>query len=171
MTAVALSKPEIIARLMELHSTIRAVDVEITELLTQLQRPQKDTVRPIELTFGKNLILWGNGHALVIRGKGYNFIRALYHANGMRLKEKTLGKIVWQDEMPDHHNFKEFIRKTAIKLEKTQFPYRLIPIKSKGRIHSTGKTRNGKPEMIRVQSEVIGARLDATKLGAKVPSD
>ena len=170
MTAVSLSKPEIVARLLEIHVARKAFDIEEGELLARLQRPKGNTARPIELTFGKNIITWDNGQALSIRGKGFRFIKTLYYASGMRLKRERLGKMVWDNEMPNHHNFKEFIRKTAMKLEKALFPYRLIPVKSKEKVQNTGKTRNGKPEKVRIQSEIIGAKLETTKYGAKVAS-
>jgi hypothetical protein len=36
-------------------------------LWTRLQRPKGN--RPIELTFGKNIITWGSGQVLYIKGK------------------------------------------------------------------------------------------------------
>ena len=56
------------------------------------------------------------------------FVKALYEADMMRLQEKTLGRLVWHNAMPNHHGFKEFLRKIAEKLEKAKFPYRVIDL-------------------------------------------
>jgi len=159
MTAVALSKPEIIARLVEIHLARKAFDIEEGELLARLQRPKKDKDRPIELTFGKNIISWGNGQALPIKGKGYKFLKALYYADGMRLKEEILGRIVWDNDTPNHRNFTRYVLWLSEKLEKAHFPYRLIPAKSKEKIKTIENPNGGKPTKERIQSEIIGAKL------------
>jgi len=159
MTAVALSKPEIVTRLVEIHTVRRALDAEESELLARLQRPKRDKDRPIELTFGKNIISWGNGQALPIRGKGYRFLKALYFADGMRLKEEILGRIVWGNNVLNHRNFTRYVLWLSEKLEKAHFPYRLIPAKSKEKIKTIENPNGGKPTKARVQSEIIGIKL------------
>jgi len=161
MSTVSLTKPEIVARLLEIHVARKAFDIEEGELLAILQQPKGNTKRPIELTFGKDIITWGNGQALAVRGKGYRFIKALYFANGMRLKRETLGRIVWDNDLPSHRNFVRYILWLSGKLEKGQFPYRLLPVKSKERIESVDKPDGGKPIKKRIQSEIVGTRLGA----------
>ena len=171
MSTVPQTKSEILARLLEIHTARLTFDREEADLWARLQKPKGNTPRPKELTFGKDIVTWGDGQALAIKGKGYRLIKALYFANGMRLKVATLGRVVWDNDVPKHRSFKEFIRKIAAKLETALFPYRLIPVKSREKVRNTGKLRKGKPEKRRIQSEIIGARLDATKLGAKVVPD
>jgi len=159
MTAVAFTNPEIVTRLVEIHTVRRTLDAEESELLARLQRPKRDKERPIELTFGKNIISWGNGQALPIRGKGYKFLKALYFADRMRLKEETLGRIVWGNEVLNHRNFTRYVLRLAERLEKAHFPYRLIPAKSKERIKTVENPNGGKPTKERIQSEIIGVKL------------
>jgi hypothetical protein len=172
MSAVSLSQPEIISRLLEIHATRKAFVVEETKLLAQLQESKNrgsknNTSLRVPLTFGKNAITWGEGQVLAIRGKGYKFVKALYEANKMRLKEDTLAKLVWEHKNPTHHNFKEFVRSTAEKLERAKFPYRLLPVMSKEKTEDTGKTHKGKPLLRRVQPEIIGVKLENRKFSAK----
>ena len=159
MSTVSLTKPEILARLLEIHTARLAFDHEEADLWARLQRPKGNTKRPIELTFGKNTIAWGNGQVLYIKGKGYKFIRALYYANGMRLTVSKLGKMVWGNEVLNHRNYTRYLLWLSEKLEKAQFPYRLLPAKSKERVETIEKTEKGKPAKKRIQSEIIGARL------------
>jgi hypothetical protein len=167
MSTVTLSKPEILARLVEIHSFHRELYVEETELLARLQRPKGNTVRPVELTFGKDMILWGQGQVLAIKGKGYRFIKALYYADGMRLKEATLDKQIWKGKVT-HRTFTRYIHRLAEKLEKAKFPYRLQPIESKPKVKTNGKFRHNKPDLHFVPPEIIGARLYATDIWSNV---
>ena len=159
MSTVSQSKQEIVARLLEIHNARRAFDIEEGELLARLQRPKGDTARPIELFFGKNTIGWDNGKVLYIKGKGYKFLKALYFANGMRLTVASLGKIVWGNEVLKHRNFTRYVLWLSEKMEKAQFPYRLLPAKSKGRIKTVKNPNGSKPTKKRIQPEIIGIRL------------
>jgi hypothetical protein len=98
-------------------------------------------------------------------------VKVLYEADKMRLKEDTLARLVWEHKRPNHHTFKEFIRSTAEKLERAKFPYRLLPVMSKERTEPTGETRNGKPVIRRIQSEVIGVKVDSRKSSVKLASN
>jgi len=161
MTAVPLSQSEIVARLLEIKVARRAFDVEEDELFALLHQKKKRPAPPVPLTFGKNVITWG-GSALPIKGKGYKFIKVLYEADKMRLKEATIGRIVWgRDKEPNHPAFKEFTRWLAEKLEKAKFPYQLRHVMSKGNVKRTGKMRREKPIKVFVPPEIIGVRLYA----------
>jgi DNA-binding response OmpR family regulator len=160
MTAVALSKPEILARLWEIHSVRLGLDREEAELWTRLQKPKRNKAIPIELTFGKDIIQWGNGGALSIKGKGYKFVKSLYDADGMRLKRERLGMLVWKNDCVRQNTFLVFLHWLSEKLDEGQFPYRLIPIKSKERIEIVKYKMGEKPVKKRIQSEIIGAKLD-----------
>jgi DNA-binding response OmpR family regulator len=160
MTADLLSTPKILDRLLEIHAARKAFALEEAELLTQLQKPKKDTVKPVPLTFGKNVITWGDGQALAIKGKGYKLVKALYEANKMRLKRETLGVIVWNCDLVRQNTFLLFFHWLSEKLERARFPYRLIPIKSKEKIKTVEHKAKGKPVKKRIQSEIIGAKLD-----------
>jgi hypothetical protein len=161
MPVASPSQPEIISRLLEIHAARKAFIVEEKKLLTHLQESKNKTCNHVPLAFGKNAITWGEGQVLVIRGKGYKFVKALYEADKMRLKEETLARLVWEHKRPNHHAFKEFIRCTAEKLERAKFPYRLLPAMSKERTEPTGEMRNGKPVRVRIQPVIIGVKLDS----------
>jgi len=167
MTTVQCSQPEIVARLWEIHTARKAFDAEETELLTRLQRTKGNTVKPVPLLFGKNVISWGNGQALVIRGKGYKLVKALYEAKKMRLKEAVLDQIIWKGTVK-HSTFVESVRRLAEKLEIGQFPYRLLPVKSMPKVESSGETHKGKPTLRYVPAEIIGVKLCPTKFSGKV---
>jgi len=171
MSTVSLTKPEILARLLEIHTARLAFDREEADLWARLQQPKGNTKRPIELTFGKNTIAWGNGQVLYIKGKGYKFIRALYYANGMRLKRDRLGRLVWDNDCVRQNTFIVFLHRLSEKLEMARFPYRLRPVKSKEQVQDTGKIRNGKPDKVRMQSEIMGAKLCITINCKNVMSD
>lgn len=143
--------------------------LEEAELFGRLQKPKKNSLSPsVPLTFGINVITWENGQALVIKGKGYKFVKALYEADKMRLREATLDRLIWKDNV-NHCNFKVFIRRLAEKLEKAKFPYRLLPVKSKPKVKQTRKKYKGnKPEMVFIPPEIIGVKLHGTKLCANV---
>ena len=160
MNNALFSKSEIVARLLEIHAAREALGVEESELLTRLQKPKGDIVKPVPLIFGKNIITWEGGTALYIKGKGHKFLKALYEADKMRLKEATLDKIVWDGNVK-HRNFREFVRRLVERLEKAKFPYRLLPVESKPKVESTEKTRIGKPSLHFVPSEIIGVKLHA----------
>jgi len=173
MTAVSLSQPEIVARLLEIHTARRAFDVEEAELLTRLQKPKNNLVKSVPLTFGKNIITWGNGQALAIKGKGYKFVKTLYEADEMQLKIADIEELVWQAEENDQdrtvsqHTFIVCLHRLSEKLEKAKFPYRLLPTRSKEKTENNGekwKDKLGveKPGKKRVRSEIIGARLNIT---------
>jgi len=127
------------------------------ELLTgKKHTPEK----PIELQFGENVILWEGG-ALSIRGLGYKLLRVLYEADGRKRTVRTLGKQVWGNPLVRQNTFVVFIHWLSAKLERAGFPYRLLFIRSKERYESTGeKDENGKPKRKRIQSEIIGVKLD-----------
>jgi hypothetical protein len=161
MTAVALSKPEIIARLMEIHSVRFGLDLEEAELWGRLQRPKREISRPVPLTFGKDIITWGDGQALVIRGKGYKIVKALYKADNMRLTEETLDRIVWNGKV-SHPTFTKYILRLAEKLEQANFPYQLLPMESEPKVETTGEVRNGKPIKRFIDAVIIGVRLHRT---------
>lgn len=154
---------EIVSRLLEIHATRQALLQEETELLIRLQKAKEHTHPPVPLTFGNNVITWGNGQALVIKGKGYRFVQILYAAKRMRLKEETLDRLIWKSKL-NHCNFKVFIHRLAEKLEQSQFPYRLLPVMSKPKIEQSGdKNKNDKPERVYIPAEMIGVKLHATK--------
>ena len=170
MTAPPLSKSEILAELLEIQAerrqiadAVKRLDDREMELLTRLQSPKKATKKHIPLTFGKNIITWDGG-GLAIKGKGYKFVKVLYDAKKMRLKEATFDRLVWNNKLPSHDAFKEYIRWLATKLEKAKFPYRLIPVKSKGQIKSflNPNSDDGKPLQKWIDPGIIGAKL-ATK--------
>ena len=170
MSVIPLSKSEIVAELQEIQAerqkyadAIKRLEDRETELLTLLQNPKKATRKHVPLTFGKNVITWDN-EALAIKGKGYKFVKALYEARKMRLKEATLDRLVWNNELSSHDAFKEYMRWLATKLEKAKFPYRLIPVKSKGQIKSflNPDSDAGKPLQKWIEPGIIGAKL-ATK--------
>ena len=78
MSNKKLSKPEIVARLQEINAEQVRLSGEAEELLTHLQKTRRSAKPPIPLTFGNNVITWGGGQALAIKGKGYIFL-ALFH--------------------------------------------------------------------------------------------
>lgn len=158
MTAIPLSQSEIVAELLEIQAERRRLDERETELLTLLQKPKKGTKRPVELTFKKNVITWEGG-ALPIRGKGYKFVRALYGANKMRQKVRTLGKKIWNNPVVKQHTFIVALHWLAEKLEKARFPYKLLPVRSQERFEVVERTKGKKPITKRIQSEIIGAKL------------
>jgi len=162
MTTPVLSQSEIVARLQEIYAARRAFDAEEAELLTRLQNPKGETFKPVPLTFGKNIITWGEGKALYIKGKGYKFVKALYEADKMRLKEATLEKIIWNGRVT-HDTFTGYITRLVEKLERAKFPYRLLPVKSKPKVELSGeKTRTGKLAKRFVSPEIIGTKLHPT---------
>ncbi|MDR0328803.1 MAG: hypothetical protein LBI05_10955, partial [Planctomycetaceae bacterium] len=111
---------------------------ELRERLAGTKRAEK----PVPLTFGKNVITWDGG-AVALEGLGYKFVKALYDSKSMKLKEATLGRLVWGQE-PKHQTFKELVRWLAEKLERAKFPYQLLPVMSKERTVKTGeKYRDG----------------------------
>jgi len=115
---------------------------------------------PIELRFDKNVIIWDGG-ALPIKGLGYKFVQTLYEANDRKRTVRMLGKQVWGNSLVKQNTFIVFIHWLSAKLEKANFPYRLLPIKSKERYEATGeKFKSGKPKRKRIQSEIIGVKLD-----------
>jgi len=163
MNASQISQQEIIARLQEICEEQERLAVEATGLLTQMRKPKWESVKPVPLMFGKNVITWGNGQALAIKGKAYEFVKALYEADKMRLKEETLDRLIWKDKIK-HSNFKVFVRRLSEKLEKAKFPYRLKPVVSKPKVKETAKKlKSGSPVKIFVPPEIIGVKLHATK--------
>ena len=159
MTARPLSKSEIVAELLEIKAEQRRLGNRETELLTLLQNPKKKGAKKsVPLTFGKDVITWDRG-ALVIKGKGYKFVKALYDADKMRLKRELLGKVVWNDSLVNRHTFIVLFHWLSEKLEKAKFPYRLIPVKSKSRVETTLEIRKNKPVKKLIQSEIIGVKL------------
>ena len=170
MSSLPLSKSEIVAELLKIQAERRQLadatkrlDDREMELLTRLQSPKKAAKKHIPLKFEKNAITWDGG-VLAIRGKGYTVIKVLYEAKKMRLKEAALDQLVWNNELPSHDAFKEYIRWLATKLEKAKFPYRLIPVKSKGKIKAflNPNSDDGKPLQKWIEPGIIGAKL-ATK--------
>jgi hypothetical protein len=164
MNTSSLSSEEIVIRLREIHSARRAFDVEESELLDQLQKIKSTPNKPVLLTFGKNVITWGNDSALVIKGKGYQMLKALYYADKMRLKESTLDKLIWEGRVK-HEAFVEYVRRLAEKLEREKFPYRLLPARSQPKVRPTGDIRKGKPILHFVPSGIIGVKLCPTGFG------
>jgi len=160
MTTDLLSTPEIVSRLLEIHTARKTFDHEEAELLARLNRQKITRRKPVPLTFGENFITWENGQALAIKGKGYKFVKALYEADKMRLKRETLGLIVWNCDLVRQNTFLVFLHWLSEKLERVHFPYRLIPIKSKEKIKIMAHKERGKPVKKRIQSEIIGAKLD-----------
>jgi len=69
MNNALLSKSEIVARLLEIHAARVVLGIEEAELLTRLQKPKGDTVKPVPLIFGKNIITWEGEKALYINGE------------------------------------------------------------------------------------------------------
>jgi len=159
MSTVSLSKPAILARLLEIHTARLTLDREEADLWARLQKPKGDKGRNVPLTFGKNTITWGDGQVLYIKGKGYQFLKALYFSKGMRLTVAKLGKMVWGNEVLNHRSFTRYVLWLSEKLEKAQFPYRLLPAKSKERVETIEKPESGKPVKKRIQSEIVGIRL------------
>jgi len=171
MAIIALSRHEIIIRLVDIHTIRRELITEESELLARLQRPKGDKNKPpVELTFGKGVISWGNGQALPIRGKGYKFLKALYYADKMRSKEATLDKIVWKGKV-NHRTFTVFVRRLAERLEGAKFPYQLLPVESKPAVKPTGQTKNEKPVLRFVPCEIIGVRLRESRFCTNVPGN
>jgi hypothetical protein len=174
MTSLPTSQPEIVAELLAIRAecgrlvdAMKRLDERVSELLGRLENPDKATGRRIPLAFGKNTITWGTGNVLYIKGKGYKLVKALYEAEGMSLTEEIIGEIIWdtdpeKSELPNHKNFKVFLLRLATRLEKEKFPYRLLPKRSKERFEETEKMQGNKPEVRRIQPEIIGARLDGT---------
>lgn len=159
---------EITTRILEISNEQERLATEMEELAAQLQKPIQKADRQVLLTFGKDVITWKKEQALVIKGKGYKLLKALYEAKKMRLKESTLDQLIWKGNVK-HHTFKEFIRRLAEKLEKAKFPYRLLPVKSKPKVKQTRKKYKGnKPEMVFIPPEIIGVKLHGTKLCANV---
>jgi len=167
MRSKKLSKSEIVARLHAINvEQVRLTD-EATKLWTLLQKAKR-VEPPIPLTFSKNFITWDDGQVLLIKGKGYKFLKILYEAKGMRLKEATLDRLIWKGNVT-HHNFKEFIRRLAEKLEKAKFPYRLLPVENKAKVVQTGNVhKDNRPEKMFIPSEIIGVKLHAIKICANV---
>ena len=151
---------------------IVALDKEELEILTGKVRPEK----PVSLTFSKNVIRWEDG-ALAISGKGYRFVKALYEANDMRLEIAVLEEIVWKDDMEEkgkvirQNTFRVALLRLAEKLERAKFPYRLLPERSKEKHEVVKRKPEDKPTTKRIQSEIIGARLDVTVKRTNVTSD
>jgi hypothetical protein len=156
-------------RVVEIFDRLEAIDLEEGELrsekimlrteLREILERRKHSKKPVPLTFGKNVIKWEGGE-LRIRGKCYKFVRSLYEANKMRLKEVTLGKRVWgRNGEPKHRTFNQFVHWLADKLEKAKFPYRLLPAMSKGRTRQAEEMRNNKPIKIHEPPEIIGVKL------------
>ena len=162
MSTVSLTKPEILARLLEIHAARKAFDVEEGELLARLQQSTRNTARPTELTFGKNTITWGDGQVLYIKGKGYKFVKALYETDKDWLKVEQLGLLVWENELVSHNTFTVMLHRLSEKLASVGFPYRLVPKKSKIRVELTGEVRGNKPVKKLIQPEIIGAGLGLT---------
>jgi len=158
MTAVPLSQPGIVAELLAIQAERRRLDKREMELLTLLQEPKKDSEKPVLLAFGRNVIRWEGG-ALPIRGKGYKFVKALYEADQMRQKVRTLGKKVWNNPVVKQHTFIVALHWLAEKLEKAKFPYRLLPVRSQERFEVMERKKGKKPVTKRIQSEIIGAKL------------
>ena len=149
-----------------------ALDQKEQEILTGKVRPEK----PVSLTFSKNVIRWEGG-ALAISGKGYRFVKALYEANEMRLEIAVLEEIMWKDDMEEkgkvirQNTFRVALLRLAEKLERAKFPYRLLPERSKEKHEVVKRKPEDKPTTKRIQSEIIGARLDVTVKRTNVTSD
>ena len=154
---------EIFARLDAIELAERELRAERVVLLAELQERQeagkrKRTPPPVELKFGKNVITWDGG-TMYIKGKGYKFVKALYEANGMKLKEQTIGVRVWGYEQ-SHKNFKDKFYQLQAILEKAKFPYRLLPVMSKEKTVPTGeKYPDGKPKRKHLRPVIIGVKL------------
>jgi uncharacterized protein Usg len=164
MATNTLSKPEIVAELLEIKAEQKRLCDRETELLTLLQNPKKATKNHAPLTFGENIITWDGG-ALAIRGKGYAVMKILYTAKKMRMREATLCPLVWSDgdSADNHSNFKELLRWLSEKLEKAKCPYRILPVMRREKVETTGEIRNGKPVKKRIRSGIIGVKLRARK--------
>ena len=113
---------------------------------------------------------------MAIKGKGYRLIKALYHAEGMRLKRDKLGLLVWNNDCVRQNTFIVFLHRLSEKLEMARFPYRLLPVKSKERIENNGETwkdKSGtkKPGKKRLQYEIMGAKRCITVNCKNVMSD
>ena len=160
---MTVSLPELIERKRHLEMEIAEIDrvIEAKALYSGKVRTRRLKSPVVPLMFGKNVITWGNGKALYIKGKGYKFVKSLYEVDKMRLKEATLDKIVWEGKV-NHRNFREFVRRLAEKLEKAEFPYRLKTVMSRPQIIRTGEIRNNKPVLRFVPPEIIGVKLHAT---------
>ena len=133
-------------------------------------RKRKRTPPPIELAFGKNIITWDRG-AVALEGVSYKIVKALYDANGMKMKEGTLGRLAWGNE-PAHKNFTERIRRVSEQLEIAKFPYRMLSVMSKEKTILTGeKYPDGRPKFKHIRPVIIGVKLTATSKSAKVAAD
>ena len=148
----------------DLYQAIKqAVDrlAVLDQMEQELQAGKKCAVKkPVELRFDKNIIIWEGG-ALPIKGLGYKFVQTLYEANDMKRTVRMLGKQVWGNSLVKQNTFIVFIHWLSAKLEKANFPYRLLPIKSKERYEATGETfKSGRPKRKRIRSEIIGVKLD-----------
>ena len=152
----------------DLLKRLIVLDQQEREILTGNTR----LVDPVPLTFGKNVISWGNGKALSIGGKGYKLLKALYESNEMILDESAIGLLLCDNDMPNHKNFRETVRRTMEALERAKFPYRLLWVKSEERHERTGVLlKSGRPEVRRIQPVIIGVRLDARVASAKTSPD
>jgi len=133
-----------------------ALDQMEQELQTEKKRAAEKT---IELKFGEKIITWDGG-ALPIRGLGYKFLQKLYEANEMKQTVRTLANHVWGNPLVRQNTFIVFMHWLSAKLEKANFPYRLLPIRSQERHVATSETfKSGKPKRKRIRSEIIGAKL------------
>ena len=159
MTAVKPSQSEIVARLLEIHAARKVLDIEQTELLARLKNQGKTIEKPVPLAFGENAVTWGDGQVLVIRGKGYKFIKALYESDKMRIKKQQLERHVWGKDKVKHHTFTVLLHWLSEKLEIAKFPYRLLPTRSKEQIITVEHKEGEKPVKKRLQSEITGAKL------------
>jgi len=161
---LSLSKENLLAKWQELDVALQVVARVLAEFRS-IVAPQPENVLIEDtppLTFGKNVISWGNGKALSISGNGYKLVKALYGASDMMLEESEVGLLLWDDDMPNRKNFKETVRRTMEMLEWAKFPYQLCWVKSEERYELSGAMlKSGRPEMRRVQSHIVGIRLDA----------
>jgi len=162
-------------RVLELRNEIKAIDLAVgemcakryvlnaeLEILESEEKKPAHTKKTVPLTFGKNIITWDGG-ALPIKGKGYKFIKALYEAKNMRLKEAALDRLVWDGELSSHKTFRELIRWLSEKLEKVKFPYHLKPAMSKGKVKAflNPDASDGRPLQKWIEPVVMGAKLGA----------
>jgi hypothetical protein len=101
---LSLSKESLLAKWQELDVALQAV-ARVWAELCAIVAPQPEDMPFAEikpsLTFGKNVISWGNGKALSISGNGYKLLAALYGADDMILDESEIGLLLWDDDMPN----------------------------------------------------------------------
>jgi len=136
---------------------------------------------PASLNFGKDVITWGNGQVLAIKGDGYKILKALYCSDEKYLTKGELEELVWdkkklteesEGRFVKQDTFLQAISRLAEKLESVNFPYRVIKVESETKYEPTGKKfKRGGEKIKPLKPEIIGVRLIPTVNCRNVVSD